>query len=123
MRRESAAEREAWTAHVEGGQLAKANKYGAVRTGKYPSKHQADVAANLYALERGGKIRDLREEVNYVLVPGNGKVRPIVYRADFVFDECGATVVADAKGYSKNQVYRLKKKLMLLLHGIAIREL
>jgi hypothetical protein len=117
-------DRAAWTAHIEGGQVAKANKYGAVRTGKYASKHESDVAMKLAALERAGQIKNLREQVSYTLVEGNGKIRPIRYVCDFQYlDADGVLIVADAKGWTKNPVYRLKKKMMNLLHGIAITEL
>lgn len=124
MRRESKAVREAWTAHVEGRAAAPEAKYGNERTGNYASGHEAAVAADLAALERGGKIYELREQVKFTLVEGNGKLRPIRYIADFVWiDEDGRTVVGDAKGYSKNQVWRLKQKMMKLLLGIEVRVL
>jgi len=124
MRRETAAEREAWTAHVHGTEVARPSKYGNVRSGGYASKHEAEVAAKLATLERGNCIGDLQEQVSFTLVPGNGKIRPIRYVADFVYrDNLGILHVCDAKGYAKNPVYRLKKKLMLLLHGVGIEEL
>jgi hypothetical protein len=123
MRRESSSERAAWTAHVDGTSAPKPNKYGAKRSGKYASTHEAKVAGDLAALATAGLINDIGEQVSYTLVPGNGKIRPIRYIADFVFEEDGKTVVADAKGYAKQQVYRLKKRAMLLIHGIEIREL
>lgn len=124
MKRETATERAAWTAHVEGTAVARPNKYGAERQGKYASKHEAEVAANLAALERCGEISELREQVNFTLVEGRGKIRPIVYRADFVWvSRSGAMHIGDAKGFAKDKVYRLKKKLMKLLHGLEIEEL
>lgn len=123
MRRESKAEREAWTRFVDGGEAKKENKYGAERAGKYASKHEADVAGKLATLERMGVIRELKEQVSFTLVEGIGRIRPIKYIADFTFIEDGKLVVADAKGYSKNQVYRLKKKMMALILGYEIREL
>lgn len=124
MRVERRGDRAAWTAHVEGKAVARENKYGAVRQGKYASTHEAEVAANLAALERGGLIKELREQVSFTLVEGNGRIRPIRYVADWTYvTEDGNTVIADAKGYRKNAVYRLKKKLLLLLHGLNIEEL
>lgn len=123
MKRESAAERSAWTAHIEGTAAPKPNKYGAVRTNGYASRHESEVAASLAMLQGAGHISDLREQVSYVLVQGNGKIRPIIYKADFVFrDDKGAERIYDAKGYTKDKVYRLKKKLLLLLHGLIIEE-
>jgi hypothetical protein len=123
VRRESKQEREAWTAFIDGGEAKKENKYGAERSGKYASKHEADVAGKLSALERMGAISELREQVSFTLVEGLGRIKPIRYIADFTFLENGKLIVADAKGFSKNQVYRLKKKMMALILGYEIREL
>lgn len=114
-------EREAWTAYFEG-RDAKENKYGNER-GEYASKHEAEEAAKLHALASRGVITDLQEQVRFTLIPGDGKLRPITYIADFCWRENGEQVVADAKGYTKNPVYRLKKKMLKLLHGIDIREI
>jgi hypothetical protein len=123
VRSETRTERDQWTALVEGNTVLR-NKYGAQRSGKYPSKHEAATAVNLAALASCGKITELKEQVSYTLVEGQGKIRPIRYIADFVFrDANGVLHVCDAKGYAKNPVYRLKKKLMRLLHGITIEEL
>lgn len=122
MKRESKSERDAWTAHIEGTEQAKASKYRNERAGKYASKREAEVAANLHALNSRGLIKELREQVRIVLVPGNGKLRPVVYVADFTYqDEIGFHII-DAKGF-KTQIYRLKKRLAALLLGIEIEEL
>ena len=121
MRRESRAEREAWTRYVDGGE-AKVNKYSAERQGKYASKREAAYAAKLDALQRAGTIRELREQHPIVLVPGDGKLRPIRYIADFTYiDREGQFHVVDCKGF-KTQVYRLKKRMAALLLHIAIEE-
>lgn len=122
MRRESKTDREAWTAFVEGREPVKESKYHSQRAGKYASRHEEQVARDLWALADHGAISDLQEQVRFVLVPGDGKLRAITYVADFVWVEDGQSVVADAKGY-KTQVYRLKKKMLKLLHGVEIREL
>lgn len=123
MRRESAKERAEWTALIEG-RKAKENKYGVApkeERGKYASRHEAEEAAKLWALAAHGKIRDFEEQKRLVLVPGNGKLRPVVWVADFFYvDERGAHWV-DAKGY-KTPIYRLKKRLAALLLGIEIEE-
>jgi hypothetical protein len=116
------AERDAWTAFVDGKQAQKSSKYGAVREGKYASKHEAAVARKLWVLADREAITDLKEQVKFTLVPGDGKLRPIIYIADFTWLEDGSAVVADAKGF-KTPVYRLKKRIMKLLLGIDIREL
>lgn len=118
-------QRQAWTDYVQCADKlsVKPNKYGAERKNGYASKREADEAAKLAILASRGVIHELREQVSFTLVEGNGKIRPIRYVADFTWKEDGLLVVADAKGYDKNQVYRLKKKLMKLLLGIDIREL
>ena len=121
--RERRGDRDAWTRFIDGGEAKKPNKYGAEREGKYASKHEADVAGKLATLERMGAITDLKEQVYFTLVEGKGRIRPIRYIADFTFLEEGKLIVADAKGYNKNQVYRLKKKMMELILGYEIREL
>jgi hypothetical protein len=123
MRRETKAERDAWTAHVEGGEVAKASKYGNERRGKYASIHEAEVATGLAALAEYGLILDLKEQERIVLVPGNGRLRSIVYVADFTYRDAvtGKRHVIDAKGF-KTQVYRLKKRAAALLLGIEIEE-
>lgn len=117
------AEREAWTQFIDGTKAAKPNKYGAERCGKYASKREADVAGQLATLQRCGKITELKEQVSFTLVEGVEPMRGIRYVADFTWMENGILHIGDAKGYTKNQVYRLKKKLMKLLLGLEIEEL
>lgn len=52
-------------------------------------------------------------EVNGVLV--------CHYVADFVYVEAGRRVVEDAKGF-RTPIYKLKRRLMLALHNVEIRE-
>jgi hypothetical protein len=107
---------------VEGLPQAKTNKYGADRAGKYASKREAAHATKLDALQRAGIIRELREQHPIVLVPGDGKLRPIRYIADFTYiDKEGSFHVVDCKGF-KTQVYRLKKRMAQLLLKITIEE-
>ena len=120
--RERRGEREAWTAFVEGRETKPAPKYGNDRTREFASRYEADVATNLAALERAGQIRELRFQVPMILVEGNGKIRPIKYIADFTYiDLDGRKHWIDAKG-CKTPMYRLKRKLAILLHGIEIEE-
>ena len=119
-------EREAWTAFIErrAPVYTPPSKYGNRRTevdGRtYASKHEAEVAATLQTLERHGKISELRYQVGFTLVEGMGKIRPIRYVADFTYRDAAGLHVVDAKGYDKNQVWRLKRKLMALLLGVEI---
>jgi hypothetical protein len=93
-----------------------------VRSNGYASKHEAAAAVNYQALARAGKIKDYQEQMRITLVPGDGKLRPVVYVADFYYvDLDGTPHVVDAKGY-KTAIYRLKKRLAALLLGITIEE-
>ena len=48
--------------------------------------------------------------------------RAVSYIADFVYtDENGKTVVEDAKGF-RTKDYIIKRKLLLYMHGIRIKE-
>ena len=118
-------QRAAWTAYFEGSEAPKANKYGVApkhERGHYASKHEAAEAAKLAALASRGIITDLQEQVRVTLVPKNGKLRSIVWVADFVYkDRAGFTHYLDAKGF-KTAVYRLKKCLAAHMLGITIEE-
>ncbi len=118
-------EREAWTAFVEGREAKPLNKYGNKRVelnGRtYDSQREANHAALLQTLERAGKIAGLEYQKRIVLVPGDGKLRPIVYVADFYYCDEDGTHIVDCKGF-KTQVYRLKKRMAALLLNITIEE-
>lgn len=75
---------------------------------------------------KAGRISDLKRQVKYELIPPqriDGKVveRACSYVADFVYTENGKTVVEDTKGF-KTPEYKIKRKLMLYIHGIRIVE-
>nr|DAH93039.1 MAG TPA: Endonuclease [Caudoviricetes sp.] len=126
------------------------NKYGAFRIdtpeGRFDSQKEFRRWCELKLLQRTGEIRELKRQVDFVLVPEqrepsqtqkNGREKPgkllerqVVYRADFVYlerqkspeaAEAWQTVVEDAKGV-KTKEYIIKRKLMLYVHGIKIRE-
>ena len=75
----------------------------------------------LRLLERAGRISDLKRQVKYELIPKQDGERACTYIADFTYYQDGKLVVEDCKGY-KTEVFRLKKKLMLWVHGIRIHE-
>lgn len=80
----------------------------------------------LRLLERAGRIADLQRQVKFELIPSqriDGKVveRACVYVADFVYTEDGKEIVEDTKGV-RTADYIIKRKLMLWVHGIRIRE-
>lgn len=95
----------------------------------FDSKKERDRYVYLKAREDAGEITDLRRQVPYTLIPTlkvNGKVveRSIGYTADFVYEEDGETVVEDVKSEYTRKLrdYVIKRKLMLYVHGIQIRE-
>ena len=92
----------------------------------FDSRKEAQRYAELKLLERSGAIHNLRRQVRYELIPAqkkDGKTieRACHYIADFVYEENGKTVVEDVKGY-RTKEYVLKRKLMLQVHGIEVRE-
>jgi hypothetical protein len=111
--------------------LTPRSKYGNVKTGNYASKREAKRAAELKLLEQSGEIRNLREQVSFLLIPAcyvNGRCveRSCKYVADFVFEEKVSDtewkqVVEDSKGFRDN-VYKIKRKLFRQIHGFGIRE-
>lgn len=75
----------------------------------------------LRLLERAGAIKNLKRQVKFELIPRIGSERACNYIADFTYMENGELVVEDVKGV-KTDVYKIKKKLMLWIHGIRIKE-
>ena len=75
----------------------------------------------LRLLERSGAIKDLKRQVKFELIPKIGDERPCNYIADFTYMENGELVVEDVKGV-RTDAYKIKKKLMLWVHGIRIKE-
>lgn len=126
------------------------SKYGAIKTRGYDSRKEARRAEELRLLARAGKIRDLQEQVRFELIPaqyegdtssalrapspqgeGEGRKRGKLlerrceYWADFVYVDCstGETVVEDVKSpATRTPEYIIKRKLMLWVHGIRIKE-
>lgn len=105
-------------------------KYGAQKTVvdgiTFDSKAEARRYAELLLLQKGGVISDLQRQVTFTLIPaqydGNFCVeRALKYVADFVYLEDGKRVVEDVKGL-RTKEYIIKRKLMLYIHGIRIRE-
>lgn len=91
----------------------------------FDSKKEARRWSELKLMESAGIITDLQRQVTFVLLPsqkGEGRTeRPAKYVADFVYQENGKTVVEDTKGM-KTRDYILKRKIMLFIHGITIKE-
>ena len=105
----------------------------------FDSKKEANRWCELLLLERAGQIKNLERQKVFELIPtqreilpekdkyGNNKLgkvieRPVKYKADFTYIENGKMIVEDTKGYRTSE-YVMKRKMMLYLHGIRIREI
>lgn len=122
------------------------NKYGnkkATYNGiTFDSIKEKDRYIELRLLERAGAITDLQRQVSFELIPAQyetferyGKKgkrlkdgsrcieKSATYIADFVYKNVssGETVVEDTKGM-RTEAYILKRKMMLYLQGIRIKE-
>ncbi len=106
-------------------------KYGnrkVIRDGiEFDSIKECQRYCELKLMQRAGVISDLQMQVPFELIPTqriDGKVveRAVNYIADFVYKQDGQTVVEDTKGY-KTPEYIIKRKLMLYIHNIRIKEI
>lgn len=108
----------------------------------FDSKKEARRYVELKTLERLGKIQNLETQKPFELIPTQrepstftktgkekpGKVieRAVTYIADFCYTENGKVVVEDVKGYRQGQAYAvftIKRKLMLSIYGIRVKEI
>ena len=115
----------------------------------YDSRKEARRHAQLLDMESKGEIKDLQRQVKFILIPAQrepdtigprggvkkGKLleHECAYVADFVYQERISKttgipdfdgwwpVVEDTKGV-RTKDYIIKRKLMLFVHGIRIRE-
>ena len=120
------------------------NKYGnkkiTINGKEFDSRKEARRYSELLLLQKAGQITDLQTQVSFELIPAqyetierygkkgqrlkDGKrciEKAVNYIADFVYTKNGKTVVEDTKGF-KTKDYILKRKLMLYIHGIRIKE-
>lgn len=112
----------------------------------FDSIKEARRYTELKALERAGQITDLELQKTFVLIPaqyetvetgelykiGKKKGQPktkrvcleesVKYKADFCYKKNGVLIVEDTKGMRTHD-YIIKRKLMLFIHGIRIREI
>lgn len=100
--------------------------------GTFASKKELDRYDELKLLEKAGTISGLRTQVKYEVIPtqrdpetGRCIERSAHYTADFVYEKDGKTVVEDTKSppTRSEPKYILKRKLMLLVHGIRLTEI
>ena len=97
------------------------NKPTTVDDIRFDSKGEARRWGELQLLARAGEIQNLQRQVTFDLSVAGMHV--CSYVADFVYDEKGTRVVEDFKcRATKTALYRVKKRLMLAIHGIQIRE-
>lgn len=108
----------------------------------FDSKHEAQRWAELKRMQERKLITELRRQVKYVLIPVQRGPSPGVYKkgqhkgepkpgkllenecayiADFVYFNGSEMVVEDTKGM-RTKDYVIKRKLMLYVHGIRVRE-
>lgn len=93
----------------------------------FDSKREAVRYGQLRMLEKAGQIDTLSLQPKFTLIPGqrnaDGKAeRPVVYIADFMYRENGKFIVEDAKGV-RTPDYVIKRKLLLQVYGITVKEL
>lgn len=97
---------------------------------KFDSKKEERHYRKLKVKEKAGLIKDLQHHVVFELAPSvkystATKAKPAIrYEADFVYIKNGKKVIEDVKSAqtAKNQVYILKKHLMMWRHGIEVME-
>ena len=107
----------------------------------FDSKKEYLRYCELALLEKAGQIENLRYQVKFQLLPSYIETYPrysektgkrlkdgkrtiekeCSYIADFVYTENGETVVEDTKGFRTTE-YIIKRKLMLWVHHIKIKE-
>lgn len=92
----------------------------------FDSKAEAKRYTELIMLQKSGVISDLQRQVEFTLIPtqyidGKCVERACKYKADFVYTEDGKRIVEDVKG-QKTKDYIIKRKMMLYVHGIKIKE-
>lgn len=108
----------------------------------FDSKKELRRWYELQAMQAEGKIYNLERQVKFTLIPTQrepstvgkrgglhlGKVieKECYYLADYTYNlPTGEKVVEDVKGYKGGgaySVFKIKKKLMLYVYGIIIRE-
>ena len=109
----------------------------------FDSQKEARRFRDLSLLEKAGKITDLNRQVRFELIPAQYEIyerysdktgkrlkdgkrcieQSCVYVADFVYIENGQKVVEDTKSDpTKTADYIIKRKLMLWIYGIRIKE-
>lgn len=92
----------------------------------FMSTREGSRYCQLKLMQKAGMISNLEWQKPYELIPAQyeGKKcieRSLKYIADFVYTENGQEVVEDSKGF-RTKDYVIKRKLMLYIHKIKIKE-
>ncbi len=108
----------------------------------FDSKREANRYIELRLMEKAGEIQDLQLQVKFILIPSQYEYVPrysektgkrlkdkkvciekeCAYIADFTYLKNGIFVAEDTKGF-RTKEYIVKRKLMLYVHGIRIKEI
>lgn len=122
------------------------SKYGNKKVtnqyGSFDSKKEFERYLVLLDMEKNEEISSLERQVPFEIIPSQYEVvsiqlktkikkqkrlkeRATYYYADFTYVKDGKMIVEDVKASAKFQddLYRIKKKLMLYVHGITINEI
>lgn len=93
---------------------------------KFDSIKERDYYTILKNYENIGRIKDLKLQVPFELIPSykinNKTIRGIKYIADFTYIQDNKLHIVDVKGY-RTEVYKLKKKLFEYKYKIEIEEI
>lgn len=95
----------------------------------FDSKHELKRYTQLQDMQEVGLISDLKRQAKFTLIPsqyvdGRCVERPCSYIADFTYMQNGELIVEDTKSKAtRTKDYVIKRKLMLYLFGIRIREI
>ena len=109
---------------------SRSNKFNAVaRTVdgiRFDSTAESRRYMELKLMQAAGEITGLTCHPQFELIPGavidGQKIQGIKYTADFAYIEHGTFIVEDVKG-DPTRDYELRRKMMLLLRGIKVREI
>lgn len=92
----------------------------------FDSRKEYNRYRELLLLLKAGVIGQLRRQVKYLLIEANETEKKCEYWADFQYTmmDTGIEVVEDVKSEAtrKLSTYIIKRKLMLSVHGISIKE-
>lgn len=98
-------------------------KYGAVKSGQFDSRHESRVYGELRLRELAGEIRDLRPHPVFLLFAGGKFVGKFTPDACFrnLADEL---VVVEAKQpHTRTEAYMLRRRMLKAIYGLQIVEI